>query len=177
MNKIKDLALLLDKYNSIGNKISSITNRPATIGHTGEFLASIIFCIELEESASKKAIDGHFSSGPLKGKSVNIKWYGIQESLLDISPTEKPDYYLVMTGQKSNQGISKGGIRPWIIDHVYLFDSHKIIEELKSRNVKIGIASSVRKNQWEEAQIYPTQNNKEYLLTSKQVELLRYFKS
>ena len=176
-NNLKELASLLDEYNSIGKEISRITNRPATIGHTGEFIAGNIFDIKLLESASHKATDGFFQSGPLAGKSVNIKWYGKQESLLDVSTSEQPDFYLVMTGPKSNPVSSKGAIRPWVIDHVYLFDAHQLISELKARGVKIGIATSVIKQQWRDAQIYPTQNNNMYRLTPEQKSLLKSFGS
>ena len=176
-NTLEKLSSLLDEYNSIGKEISRITNRPATIGHTGEFIAGIIFDIKLEESASHKATDGFFQSGPLDGKSVNIKWYGKQEALLDVLTSDQPDFYLVMTGPKTNQMSSKGAIRPWVIDHVYLFDAHRLISELKARGVKIGIATSVIKQQWRDAQIYPTQNNKIYRVTSEQRNLLKSFGS
>jgi len=74
MNDLEKLASEIAKMNSVGNKISEITQRPATLGHTGEYIASKIFDIELEESASAKGIDGHFRSGSLAGKTVNIKW-------------------------------------------------------------------------------------------------------
>ena len=177
MNKLAELSTLLGVHNSLGEKISKITNRPATLGHTGEYIASIIFDIQLEESASQKAIDGRFASGSLGGKSVNIKWYGKLESMLDISPGDQPDYYLVMTGPKVYPGSSKGSVRPWVIDNVFLFDANKLVKEQKSRGVKLGIASSVRKHQWLEAQIYPPQKSNAYRVTPEQRELLKSFGS
>lgn len=177
MNKLNELATLLSINNSLGEKISKIINRPATIGHTGEFIASHIFNIKLEESAVQKAIDGHFASGDLAGRSVNIKWYGKWESYLDISTTEQPDFYLVMTGPKSTALSSKGAVRPWVIDHVFLFESTQLIQEQKSRGVQIGIASSVRKRQWLAAEIYPKQTNKTLQINSEQREILQAFKS
>jgi hypothetical protein len=38
-----------------------------TAGHLGEWIASVVFDIELESSASAKGIDGRFRSGPLRG--------------------------------------------------------------------------------------------------------------
>jgi len=49
----------------------------------GEWIASKVFDIQLEDSAVAKAIDGRFRSGPLAGKTVNIKIYGKREGLLD----------------------------------------------------------------------------------------------
>ena len=96
-----NLANLIHNRNKIAEEISLIIDRPAQIGHIGEFIASKIFQITLAESASEKAIDGYFSSGTLQGKSVNIKWYAKRENMLDITPDALPDYYLVMTGPKS----------------------------------------------------------------------------
>jgi len=176
MIEITELASLLEELNSLGEKISRITDRPATRGHTGEFIASHIFNIELEESASNEAIDGYFKSGELKGKSVNIKWYGKQEAMLDITPDSLPDFYLVMAGPKSQLVSSRGSIRPWTIDNVYLFDAKKLVESLKKRGVNIGIASSVRKQQWREAQIYPKSRNRNYTLNPDQKQMLSLFR-
>ena len=93
-NELEKLVELLSELNSLGERISEITGRPATIGHTGEYIASQIFDIELEESASAKGIDGRFRSGSMAGKTVNIKWYGKLEYMLDITPDFLPDYYL-----------------------------------------------------------------------------------
>jgi hypothetical protein len=177
MNKLDELATLLSVHNSLGEKISRLISRPATIGHTGEFIASEIFNIKLEESAIQKAIDGRFTSGPLAGKSVNVKWYGKLESILDMSIDDQPDYYLVMTGPKSTAENSKGGVRPWVIDYVFLFDSETLVQQQKSRGVKIGIGSSVRKRQWLEAEIYPNASNKSLPITSEQREMLKSFGS
>ena len=153
------LSHLIKEVNETNRMISGIINRPAQIGHVGEFIASQIFDIELDESASRKAIDGHFRSGRLAGKSVNIKWYGKLEGLLDITPKSLPDYYLVLAGPKSAATSSRGKVRPWLIDYVYLFDAEDLVERLKIRGVKIGIATSVAKQYWREAEIYQIQRN------------------
>ena len=180
MNSYKDLeklAELIKRRNriEIDNKIAGIINRPAERGHVGEFIASRIFDIELERSATHKGFDGYFRSGNLAGKTVNIKWYGKNERVLDINENAVPDYYLVMTGEHSPPESSKGMERPWVILYVYLFNAKKLIEELKRAGVKIGVATSVRKKLWDEAEIYPEQRNKELILTGKQRELLRLF--
>jgi hypothetical protein len=180
MNSIDELGMLaelLRQLNDLGMRISQITQRPATIGHTGEFIASKIFNIQLQESASSEAIDGHFQSGPLKGSSVNVKWYAKHESILDITPDSLPDYYLVMAGPKSTTMSSKGGVRPWIIDTVHLFNAEELVARLRDRGVKIGIASSVRRQDWEDFQIYPIPSYGEFQISEAQMELLKLFRS
>ncbi|WP_442853014.1 hypothetical protein [Bacillus sp. UNC41MFS5] len=72
------------------------------MGHTGEYIASKIFEIELVESTSNKGIDGFFS-GLLSGKSVNIKFYTKQECLLDITPNFHGIYKLITLINLNNQ--------------------------------------------------------------------------
>lgn len=93
--------------NLVGKQIANIVDRPAQLGHVGEYIGSKIFNIELSATAVQKAIDGHFSDGPLEGKSVNIKWYPKRENMLGITPDALPDFYLVFTGpwgQQNHQG-------------------------------------------------------------------------
>jgi hypothetical protein len=140
----------------------------------GEYIATNVFGIKLEESAAQRAIDGRFVEGPLAGKTVNIKWYGKMEGLLDITPNHLPDYYLVMAGPKSGAVSSRGTTRPWLISAVYLFDARHLVGTLNTRGVKIGVATSVTASMWEEAQIYPIQRNNKLILSpdqKKQIEL------
>jgi len=174
---LEKLADLLSEMNSIGEKISEITQRPATMGHTGEFIASRIFDIELEESATAKGFDGVFRSSSLAGRTVNIKWYGKLEYMLDITPESLPDYYLVMTGPKGQAVSSRGGIRPWLINHVYLFNAAELVIELNARGVKIGVATSVRKHEWQAAEIYPNKRNNVYRLSDEQMAMILAFGS
>jgi len=178
LNGYKDLeklAELLKRRIEIDSEIARIINRPAERSHVGEFIASMIFDIELERSATNKGFDGYFRSGKLVGKTVNIKWYGKNERILDINKNAVPDYYLVMTGEYSPPESSKGKERPWVISYVYLFNAKKLIEELEKAGVRIGVATSIRKKFWDEAEIYPVQKNKELVLTEKQRELLGLF--
>lgn len=178
MNKsLENLSELLTEMNSIGEKISEITQRPATIGHTGEYIAAEIFDIELEESANAKGFDGLFRSGTLAGKSVNVKWYGKLEYMLDINPDALPEYFLVMTGPKAKVLTSKGGIRPWLIDYVFLFNAAELMIELNARGVKIGIATSVRKHEFQDAEIYPNKRHMSYRMTDDQMGKLMAFGS
>lgn len=175
MEELKALSVLINQKNEVENSISKIINRPAIIGHAGEYIASRIFNINLMESASHKGIDGYFSDGSLQGKSVNIKWYTKQSGLLDINPDCLPDYFLVMTGGKEDAASSKGKTLPWCIKQVYLFDAHEIANELAVRGVRIGIATSIKKDMWECAEIYPTQRNQSFVMSEKVIRQLKLF--
>ena len=175
MDDLLQLSKLIKTRNQLEEEITAIIGRPALIGHIGEYIASKIFAIDLEESASQKSIDGHFTMDPLRGYSVNIKWYGKYESILDITPDALPDFYLVLTGAKSSAMSSRGQTRPWLIKSVYLFDAPELFAALRKRGVKIGIATSVRQQHWQEAEIYPGQRNDRLLLSDGQRRLLALF--
>lgn len=172
-NILKSLAKAIRQKNTVDGEIARIIGRPAERGHAGEYIAAAIFDIELERSASKKGIDGHFTSRNLAGRTVNIKWYGKWESILDMSEEGGPDFYLVMTGPKSASLSSRGDTRPWLISYVFLFDSTKLLQDLK--NVKLGIATSVKKQLWGMAEIYPDPRNNQLILSAEQQNILRLF--
>lgn len=175
MEELEKLAKLIHDKNKIEAEIASIIGRPALIGHVGEYIASHIFSIELEKSANKKSIDGRFIKGLLNGKTVNIKCYGKQEGILDITSNNPPDFYLVLTGPKSGAVSSRGTTRPWLISSVFLFDAKELIRQLQIKNVKIGIATSVRAHMWDEAMIYPKQQNNKLVISDDQKRLLQLF--
>ncbi len=176
MDNLKQLARLIDNRNQIEREITALIDRPAAIGHIGEYIASHVFKIALEESASHKSSDGYFCDGPLKGHSVNIKWYAFQEGILDITPEFLPDYYLVFTGMKSGATTSHERIRPWTIEKVFLFEANSLANELKKIGVKIGIATSVKQHLWEKAEIYPLDQNKLLHLSQAQYDALTLFR-
>ena len=161
------IAELLRARNSIDAEIAVITGRPMTSGHLGEWIASRVFDIELEPSAAATAIDGRFRSAPFAGRTVNVKWYLKREGLLDMSSSPVLDCYLVLTGPAS----SRGSIRPWSVDAVYLFDAHQLHDEQTARGAKIGVASSVLRSQWDAAEIYPRESSR-FPLTAAQAEML-----
>jgi hypothetical protein len=175
MDELARLADLIKKRNSLECEIAELIRRPAQLGHLGEYIASRIFRIVLEESASHKSIDGRFSDGPLKGCSVNIKWYALCEGLLDITPGALPDYYLVLTGPQSAAMTSRGRVRPWIIEAVFLFDGKELSPQLEAQKVRIGIASSVMQQFWEQAEIHPHQRSAKLMVSEVQREQLRLF--
>ena len=98
---LQHLASLLHARNTNEIAIAQIIGRPAERGHIGEYIASRIFDIALEQSAVHRGSDGRFKSGPLAGKSVNIKMYGNREGIFDIKPECLPDYYLVQAGSET----------------------------------------------------------------------------
>jgi hypothetical protein len=174
-NTLAKLAELIAEKNRVCEQITAITGRPALIGHLGEFIAAQIFDIELATSAVNRGFDGVFRSGPMAGRTVNVKWYAKKEGLLDIRPDALPDCFLVLTGPQSHVMHSRGEWRPWLIDSVYLFEATKLVEELQNQGVKIGIATSVRKHLWAAAAIYPQTEQTSLPLSKAQIEGLKLF--
>jgi hypothetical protein len=174
---LTEVATLLRSRNAIDERIASIIGRPALTGHLGEWLAAEVFDIQLETSASAKAIDGRFRSGPLAGKTVNIKTYGKREGILDTTDHPSLAYYLVLCGPKATAMTSKGGTRPWAIENVYLFDAAQLRADQVQRGIKSGVASSVRNELWSAAEIYPRAGGPALLtVTAEQVAVLARFK-
>jgi hypothetical protein len=95
--------------------------------------------------------------------------------LLDINPNAPLDYYLVLTGAASALASSRGSLRPFCIQTVFLLDAHRLHVELQDRGVKIGIATSVRKAQWEPAEVFPRSNNSLLVLSEAQRRQLEIF--
>lgn len=174
--KLERVSMLVAHRNGIDAEIGSITGWPVVAGHLGEWIAAQVFDIELENSAVSKAIDGRFRSGLLAGKTVNVKWYGMQEGLLDMSDDPALDYYLVMAGPKGPPSSSRGVPRPLTLDAVYLFDAHELFKSLTERGIKIGIATSVRTAHWSAAEIHPNPNNSTLILGPEQHNALSLFK-
>lgn len=169
------IADLLRRRNEIDTAIARIIDRPMTSGHLGEWIAAQVFDIELEDSATAPAFDGRFRNGPLMGKTVNVKWYLKQEGLLDMTESAALSFYLVLTGPRSAAASSRSSTRPWCIDAVYLFNATDLLARQRDRNVKIGVATSVLKAQWEAAEIFPIARNSLLRLSSAQVDLLQLF--
>ena len=141
----------------------------------GEYIAAQIFNITLERSARKRAHDGRFIAGALAGRTVNVKWYGKQEGVLDLHARGAPDYYLALTGPAGSAVSSRGGTRPWVIQSVYLFDARRLLEDLRARDIKIRTGSSVRQVLWKAAEIYPEPRNTILVLPQEQRDLLALF--
>jgi hypothetical protein len=172
---LNDLAGLIREKNEHDARITAIVGRPALIGHVGEYIASRVFGIRLHESAVHKGSDGVFSDGALAGRSVNVKWYARNEGLLDLHQTDPPDFYLVLSGPAPSGAFVKGGVRPWLITQVHVFDASMLHATLAQSGTKIGVASSVRKAYWIDAEVYPTPRNQLLVLSAEQRGMLALF--
>ena len=173
---LQRLAEFIRARNATEVEITRIIDRPAQIGHVGEYIASRVFDIALERSAVNPGSDGRFRSGPLAGKSVNVKMYGKRERRLDIRPEYLPGYFLVLTGPKSTAMDSKGRPRPWVVNDVFLFEAQPLIDRLRDRGVKLGVATSVREVEWKAARIYPVSSGSPLTLKQAQQDAIRLFK-
>jgi len=169
------LAGLLRQRNTLDADIASILGRPMTSGHAGEWIASHVFDIQLEASASAAAIDGRFRTGPLAGRTVNIKWYLLREGILDMTESEVLDYYLVLTGPPATAATARQRLRPWVITNVYLFDARALAGVLRSRGRRIDTASSVRNEHWAAAEVFPSNAHPVLQLTQQQGDALARF--
>ncbi len=67
MDDLRKLADLIRQRNDLEVEITRIIQRPAQVGHIGEFIAAKVFGIALAFSASEKGSDGRFEEGPFKG--------------------------------------------------------------------------------------------------------------
>ena len=174
-SELQRLAAFVKQRNDVDINIAKIIGRPALPGHLGEFVAAKIFDIDLLESASHKGIDGHFIRGPLVGQSVNVKYYPKNEGLLDITLDNPPIFYLVLAGPRSSPSSSRGTSRPWVMTSVFLFNSSNLVQKLKQRGVKIGTATSVIRQIWNDAEIYPSHNSVVYQMNSDQRSMIELF--
>lgn len=173
--QLAEFAALIRERNSIDARIGAILNRPATVGDIGEWIAAKVFDIELAATANNTAFDGHFKTGSLAGQTVNVKTYLQQYGSLDVTESPALDYYLIFAGPKSNLGSSRGTLRPFCIQSVYLFRSEDLLAELRGAGAKIGVATSVRVAQWNAAEIYPRSSNPALVLTDRQRAQLAMF--
>lgn len=179
MPGLTQLADAIRRRNTIDAEIAALIGRPPHSGHIAEYVASAIFRIDLHASAATKASDGRFSDGSLKGRSVNIKYGSRRDGMLNLveslDPADYPDDYLVLTGPTVGAIPSQGLTAPWVIDAVYLFASQDVLEALSAHGRRPGIATSVRREVWEAARIFPESRNPRLHLTEDQRERLRLF--
>jgi hypothetical protein len=67
---------------------------------------------------------------------------------------------------------SRGRARPWIIEAIFLFDAQEVSSQLETQGVRIGIASSVRKRLWEQAEIFPNHRYAKFIVSEEQEKQL-----
>lgn len=175
MDPLARVAELLARRNQIDAEIAAVIGRPMTAGHLGEWIAARVFDIALEESATAPGIDGRFLSGPLAGKTVNVKWYLKDEGLLDIPTSVAPDVFLVLAGPRAAAVSSKGSHRPWTIETVYLLETTALMTELGRSEVRIGAATSLRRTIWQAFEIFPNPTNTALPLDPAQRAMLNHF--
>jgi hypothetical protein len=173
--RLRRLADLVRSKNKINNAIAEVIERPALMGHVGEYVTQTVFDIALERSAANKGFDGRFTTGMLAGQAVNVKWYGTHDGLLDLAVGTHPDYYLVLTGPRAAAASSLGGTRPRLISSAFLFENSELLAVLQARGVKVGVATSVIRRLWDEAEIYPNQRSRRLILSTEQREMLALF--
>ena len=169
MESLEQLAALLQQRNQIDSQIGTIISRPASTGHIGEWIASQIFDIDLATSANSKGFDGTFRSGPLEGKTVNVKLYGAHQKMLEDSE-HNSDYYLVLASPLSATTSSRGEIRPFSITTVYLFDTASLASATDDKT-----NGGARSELWTATEIYPTATNLALPLTDEQRTKLAFF--
>jgi len=175
-NELQKLAELVQCRNRVEREISALIGRPAVLGNLGEYIAARIFSIRLTKNAAHQSIDGYFSEGPLAPCSVNIKWYAVREGVLVIIPGFLPDFYLVLVGPPPTLTAQlQIRSRPWLIKSVHLFDVNRLVDNLEERGVRVGAASSVRRELWEAAEIFPNPKCKLYPVSTEQYHLLKLY--
>ncbi len=172
---LERVAQLVHERNEIDRRIHAIVRRAVVHGHLGEYIAGGVFDLAINDNASTPGVDGVFMSGALAGATVNVKWYGRREGILDLSEVHTPQYYLVMTGPT---GVgARGGLRPLVIDAVHLFNAKQLLDQQRSRGAKIGVASSVPKGLWDAAQVFPVNHTGLDILSPEGERMLSLFAS
>jgi hypothetical protein len=150
---LERLAELLRRRDDMDEQIAAVTGRSARPGDIGEYIASVVFDIELAATAVQAGYDGRFRSGPFAGRTVNIKAYGDISAGIDIG-SHPCDYYLVISGPRRATGRVQH--HRWQIARVCLFEAARLLSTFADRKVQIGVATSLRQADLTAAEIYPT---------------------
>ena len=106
---------------------------------------------------------------------MNIKKYSKDHGLLDVRLDALPDFFLVLTGARVPAASSRGTIQPWTIETIYLLEAAPLVAQLSERGVKIGVATSIRRHVWDDAEICPSPNNGTLRLTPEQISMIELF--
>jgi hypothetical protein len=168
--EVRRLAELLRVRNAADLNIARLIGRPVERGHVGEWIAARLFDLDVAASATQAGWDGVFRSGPLAGRTVNVKFYGRREGGLDLRDADgATDEYMVLVGPPARD---TRGPRPLKVSAVYLLEARPLLADLRTRGLGINEFSSVRKAVWEAAELYPRPNNPRLDLDERQRELL-----
>ncbi|GHO58700.1 hypothetical protein [Ktedonobacter robiniae] len=172
MSNLPWLASLLKSRNTIDGKIATLIGHAAQVGNVAEYIAATIFHIELDESGKRRGYDGHFTSGPLAGQTVDVQWHPRRDGQMNIKVDALPDYYLVFTGPET---ITPSFANPWLIDSIFLFHAGELLNALRERGVQLGSGTSVTGPLWERAEIYPIPRNTRLRVSEEERKLLILF--
>ncbi|GHO45778.1 hypothetical protein [Ktedonospora formicarum] len=172
MSELSWLASLLKSRNTIDSKIATLIGGPAQVGNVAEYIAVTIFRIQPDKDGKRRGYDGRFTYGSLAGQTVDVQWRPRRDGQLNVKIDAVPDYYLVFTGPELLPTVGN----PWLIDAVYLFHAHQLLNALRERGVHISSGTSVTGPLWERAEIYPVAKNLQLLLSEEERQLLALFK-
>lgn len=175
MDNLPQLASLLKSRNMIDSKIATCIGKAVGVQSVGEYIASTIFGIALEEKTTHKSSDGHFTHGPLAGQTVDVQWRIKHDGILHLKTDPLPDYYLVFVGSKELATFNTLSI-PWVIESIYLFHAGDLYAALRERGVQIGTDTSITSPLWERAEIYPMQRNNQLVLSTQERAELALFR-
>ena len=164
---------LLRVRHAIDDEVARLIGRPPTPGGIGEVVAAAIFDIRLAPTAVAAGYDGWFSTGNLKGQTVNVKTYAERDTLLDIGSYDC-DWYLVLRGPK-RESAHKGRSLPFRIATVHLFRIGELRAVLTAAGIGVGIATSVHTSLWEPNEVYPESRSPHLVLSDSQRDLIRLF--
>jgi hypothetical protein len=172
MSDLPWLANLIKSRNTIDSKVATFIGRTAQAGNVGEYIASIIFKIKIDDAGRNRGYDGRFTLGPLAGHSVDVQWRTKHDGQINIKQDAYPDYYLILSGPEvATPAFSS----PWLIESIFLFQAQELLNALRERGVQIGGGTSVTGPLWERAEIYPTPRNNALVLSDEERKLLVLF--
>jgi len=166
------LASLLKSRNTVDGKVASLIGRATNLHDVSMYIASVIFGIQLAEEETFDDSDGWFTSGALSGRSVAIQWYPKREGSLRMKTDTALDYYLVLSGPHV---AGPSIFNPWVIEAAFLFDSRQLLTALRERGIQIGNRTSIIRELWDRAEIYPKPTNHTLVLSNEQRALLALF--
>ena len=185
--ELKQLAPLISQWDMARRSIAALIEESTSIGELGEAIAFSIFDME-PARRGQPGHDGHFRSGPLATKAINVKTYNSFNWTIDFDPLARHpvDYYLVLAGlPQSSTKASPGSYQKlFAIERVFLL-SHQVVlegvaasyEARGARFVADNNPYSLRQEYWLPTEIWPALNNPcpPLVLTIQQRELLALF--
>ncbi len=185
--ELKQLAPLITQWDMARRSIAALIEGPTSIGELGEAIAFSIFDIE-PARRGQPGHDGHFLSGSLAHKTVNVKTYNSFNWTIDFDPLGRHpvDYYLVLAGlPQSSAKVTSGNYqKPFAIEHIFLLSHRMLLEGVvascETRGARLTADNnpySLRQEYWLPTEIWPALNNPHppLILTAQQRKLLALF--